>query len=187
MILKSLPVTRKSKDIRIIKDVYYSSFPKSEQAPFWFLLMRAKKGNVVFRAYYDDDALVGLAYLVLQGNLTFVVYIAVCQDKRSMGYGSQILKQIKESYPGNRIILTIEMANEKAKNNEQREMRKKFYEKNGYAASGIIVEQRGDVFELLVHGGSCSAEDFEASFKKFIGTFIFAFAKPKLRDCRNLA
>ena len=183
MTLKSLPVTKKAKDIRMIKDVYFSSFPKPEQAPFWFLMMRARKDGIDFRAYYDGDALVGLAYYVLHGDLTFVVYLAVCKKNRSMGYGSQILKQIKESHPDNRIILTIEMANEKAQNNEQRVMRKKFYGKNGYAASGFIVEQRGDVFELLVHGGNCSAGDFEASFKKFIGSLIYYFVKPKLRNC----
>ena len=173
-------ITRKLSDFRMIMREYAASFPKSEQAPAWFLLMRAKKDNIMFLAYYDNDAPVGLAYYVLHSGITYVVYLAVCGQNRSMGYGSRILSHIKESHPDNRMVLCIEMLNEKANNNEQRKKRKQFYEKNGFASAGLIVKQRGDFFEILAQGGGCTMEEFDIVSKIFIGSAVYRLFKPML-------
>ena len=173
-------ITRKSDDFRAFKELYTSSFPRSEQAPIWFLLSRARKDNIMLCVYYDKSELVGLANYVLHNDLTYVVYLAVCENKRSEGYGSRILSQLKKNYPGNRIVLTIEMLDERARNNEQRIRRKRFYEKNGFAAAGILVKHMGGLFELLALGGSCSILEFDVLSKIFIGSVIYPLTKPKI-------
>ena len=128
--LQAQPITKKSKDLSVIKDLYWSAFLESEQAPMWFLLRRAKRNSVDFFTYYDNDDFVGFSHTITHGSLTFILYIAVCEKSRSKEYGTQILRCIQERYPNNRIILNAEAENESAADNEQRKKRKGFYIKN---------------------------------------------------------
>ena len=178
--LECKTITRKSDDFRAFKALYKSSFPRSERAPIWFLLSRARKDNIRLCVYCDKGEPVGLANYVLHNDLTYVVYLAVCENRRSEGYGSRILGKLKADYPGNRIVLTIEMVDERAGNNEQRMRRKRFYEKNGFAAAGINVKHMGGLYELLAQGGSCSVKEFDVLSKIFIGSVIYPLTKPKI-------
>ena len=173
-------ITRKSSDFNTFKELYASSFPSSERAPVWFLMRRARKDNIILRLYYDKGEPVGIAYYILHNDLTYVVYLAVCGNRRSEGHGSRILGQLKEDYPGNRIVLTIEMVDERAKNNEQRIRRKRFYEKNGLTGAGILVKQMGGLYELLAQDGVCTTPEFDVLSKIFIGSAIYPLVKPKM-------
>ena len=172
--LKIKPVTRNSEDFQMIKTLYTSSFPKIEQTPMWFLLQRAKKDYVEFNAYYDGEVFVGFVYLMLHENLTYIMYIAIDTKHRSKGYGSQIMNHIREVYPNNRIILSIEAEDENAENNAQRIKRKQFYIKNGYSYSGISSEMRGVICETLISNGDCTTKEFLAINKKFerVSSFV---------------
>ena len=173
-------ITKKLKDFRLVLDLYYSAFPSSEQAPIFFLLQRAKKDNIKFSAYYDEDIFVGFSYTITFGDLTYLLYLAVRQDIRSKGYGAQILKHIREFYPENRIILNIEIEDATAENNAERIRRKSFYIRNGYSLAGFSLEMSGNMFEFLISGGVCIADEFRELFKKYMGSLLFAFYKPKI-------
>ena len=174
-------ITTRHADIAAIKNLYFSSFSEAEQAPFWFIVRRAKVKDINFRAYYDGEVFAGFAYFVAASDLTYLGFIAINPDSRSKGYGSQIMAHIENCHPKNRIILCIEKVDEDAENNRQRIRRRDFYLKNGYSSSGLIVEEKGEDFELLVKGGSCSKEDFYMAIKKFAGPLIFPFVKPELK------
>jgi len=166
------------KDILAVKDLYKSSFPKEEQAPMFFLLQRAKKGYIEFNAYYDNETLVGITYLISYRHIRYVLYIATAATERSKGYGSQILDHIKAAYPDDRIILNIEIEDESANNNEQRKKRKLFYIKNGFSSSGIFSKLFGVTWELMVYNGTCSAKEFLMLHKKSIGSVIYFLTRP---------
>jgi len=178
--LKIHPITKDSKDFQMIETLYTSTFPEAEQAPMWFLLRRAKKDHVEFNAYYDGDVLAGFTYLISHETLTLVMYIAIDANHRSKGYGSQIMNYIREAYPNNRIILNIEMEDENSENNAQRKKRKQFYIRNGYGSSGIFLEMKGVTYEALISNGDCTVREFLALNKKFMGSLLFPFIKPKL-------
>ena len=178
--LQTQTITKDAKALLDFKQVYFSSFPKSEQTPIWFLLQRAKRANISFCAYYDGDIFAGFSYIIVQDDLTYIQYLAVNANIRSKGYGSQILNHIKERYPNNRMILAIETEDETAANNEERIKRKKFYVKNGYASAGFSMKTNGNVFEALVYNGTCSFEEFQALFKKYMGFPLYLFYNPKV-------
>ena len=175
--MQTKPITKASEDFKTIRSLYKSSFPESERSPMWFLLRRAKRDFVDFLAYYDEDKLVGFTYLIHNKKLTYVLYLAVCENSRSKGYGSQILSHIRETFPNNRIMLFIESEDEKTPNNNQRKKRKEFYIKNGYVAANFMMEARGNIFEVLTQGGKSTADELMELTKKFVGSFIFIFVK----------
>jgi len=178
--LRTQAITKNSKDFPIVEALYASAFPTAEQAPMPYLLKRAEKDYVEFHAYYDGDVFVGFTYVMTYDDLTFVMYLAIDASHRAKGYGSQILTQIKETYPSNRIILNIEAEDESAENNAERKKRKQFYLRNGYCASGTFMKIMGVTYELLVCNGDCTGKEFLALNKRFMGTLLFLFFKPKL-------
>jgi len=108
------------------------------------------------------------------------MYLAIDASQRAKGYGSQILSQIREAYPNNRIILNIEAEDETADNNAERKKRKQFYMRNGYSSAGVFLKIMGVTYELLVCSGDCTAKEFLRLNKKFMGSLLFLFFKPKL-------
>ena len=173
-------ITKNSKDFPMVEALYTSAFPQAEQAPMPYLLQRTKKDYVEFHAYYDDETFLGFTYSMTQENLTFIMYLAIDASQRAKGYGSQILSQIREAYPNNRIILNIEAEDETADNNAERKKRKQFYMRNGYSSAGVFLKIMGVTYELLVCSGDCTAKEFLRLNKKFMGSLLFLFFKPKL-------
>ena len=174
-------VTKDFKDFRNLQELYKSSFPKVEQTPMWFLLLRARKDFIDFFAYYNNGDFVGFTYLIHNNDLIFVLYIAVCRNNRSRGYGSQIINHIKETFSNSRVVLFIEAEDERAKNNEQRKKRKSFYLKNDYISSGFIFSMNNTYFEALVQSGDCTVDEIMMVYRKFCTSLIFTFIKPKLQ------
>jgi len=178
--LRTEPISKKFKDFQAVKDLYTSVFPLSGQAPMWFLLHRARKEHIKFNAYYDKDSFLGFSYMVIYNQICYIAYLAVDTQCHSKGHGTQILNHIKSDYPNNRIVLGIEVEDENAENNEQRKKRRQFYARNGFSSSGSLLESRGDTFDLLVYNGQCTNKEFFVLYKKFLGSIVSAFVKPKV-------
>jgi len=184
--LQKQNVTKKFEDIKDVKALLKASFPPSEQAPMGFLISQAKRDYIEFNAYYDGDLLSGFAYLIIDEDIVFVLYLAVEGSHRSKGYGSQILKHIRDEHPDKRIVLGVEAEDESAQNNDQRKRRKEFYLRNGYSSTGLIFVMRGVDFEILSCNGGCTAADVLHMNKKFLGAIVFTFFKPKLKKDASL-
>jgi len=185
--LRTETVTTGLKEYRKVVKLYKSAFPKEEQAPMFFLLQRAKKDYIHFNAYYDNEALIGIAYLIVYDRISYVLYIATDAAVRSKGYGSQIIKHIKTQYPDNRIILNIEEEDEHANNIEQRKIRKQFYIKNGFTSPEIFMKLFGVTWELMVYNGTCTARDFLKLHKKALGPFIYYCTRPFISNQHQTA
>jgi GNAT superfamily N-acetyltransferase len=172
-------ITRESKDLDAVQDLYFAAFPESEQAPMEFLLQKSEDDCVRFNAYYDEGVFVGLSYTITREDLTYLLYMAVNGSIRSKGYGTQILSCIKEFRPDNRIILNIDPTDESAANNEERIRRRNFYIRNGYSLSNIVIEMNGNTFDVL-SSGACTADEFRALFKKYLGADLFDYYGTKI-------
>lgn len=173
-------ITRKSHEIEKIKELFYNSFPKQEQLPFWFLLYRAKSNSVNFLALFDKEVFVGFTYLVTNNDLTFVLYLAINNQIRSKGYGRMALEAIQLQYPANRIILNIEAIEKDTDNYEQRVKRKSFYTKNGYKNLPMLMIEGKDKYEVLISYGSSTIKEYKQLYKSLTGLILYWFFAPNI-------
>ena len=130
--LKAVAVSKKLKEYKEIKSLMCRAFPKNEQIPMWLLHILAIRKSVEFSAYYDEDLFCGISYAVSNGELVFILYLAVNDKIRSKGYGSAILQCIKQRFSNKAIALNIEPLDPKSDNYAQRIKRFEFYLKNGF-------------------------------------------------------
>ena len=155
-----------------IESLYKDAFPKNERAPLWFLRHKAKQSNVAFNSLYDNESWIGLLYTTEYRDILLVIYLAIDASCRSGGYGTKVLTALRENHPNKRIVLNIEQIDKQADNNAQRVKRKRFYEKNGYTSTGIIVEELGQPFEMLISGGSITSEETRQVYRSFLGKIL---------------
>ncbi|MEO1353309.1 MAG: GNAT family N-acetyltransferase [Cyanobacteria bacterium J06635_15] len=182
MSINFVPTVADTENSTKIQSLYKNAFPKSERAPFWFLLHKAKQSNVSFNSLYDDESWIGLIYTFEYGDIILVLYFAIDASCRSGGYGTKVLTALREDHPEKRIVLTIEPIEEQTDNYEQRVKRKRFYGKNGYTSAGIIVEGLGQPFEMLISGGSITPEETRQVYRSFLGKILSLLPVLRVRE-----
>ncbi|EPI00543.1 acetyltransferase, GNAT family [Enterococcus faecalis 13-SD-W-01] len=151
---------------RVIK-TYQTAFPKNEKLPVWFLMAMARKKEVDFYAFFDQEEFCGFAYLIHQNKTTFVYYLAIEESKQSKGYGKKILDWICKEFPENTVMLNIEQVAERFENYPQRVRRQEFYFRNGFKAADYIFNEDGDTYDILYKGNYFSKEDYLKVMKMF--------------------
>ena len=157
-----------------VKEIYLSSFPKSERMPLCVLFHQSKKESDTFYAALENDEIIGFAYTIKYKKIVYIYYFAVAKDYRGKGYGKEILRLIKEENPDCVITLSIEdTADTTAENHEERLKRLKFYETNGYKPLNIKVrEGSGVLFELLGTETTVTKEDFLEIRHAYLGPIL---------------
>lgn len=155
-------ITKKAyrcKNKKEIKKLYFDAFPKNERMPFFLMILMSFLWNTNFYAFYDKDRLVGIIYLATLGRQTFIMFFAVDEKLRSLGYGSQILSIVSDKYKKNKIIVSIEpcINNELLEINQKR---KKFYQKNQFVETNYMIRLSGINQEILIRNGQFSKTKF---------------------------
>lgn len=159
-------VNSKNKDYQKLKNLYHKSFPKIEKLPFSVLRVMALKPNIDFLAVYDDQLFIGLLYLVNYKETTLLYYFAVDQNIRSKGYGSEILRWIKNNKRSS-ISLIMETVYEECDNLEQRIHRKNFYIRNGFVDTGYYMKDYSGTFDILSTDKDINPKEFIRLLKQF--------------------
>lgn len=136
-----------------------NAFPPSEQYPFPLLVLLARRKGIEFLAWFDGDVFCGFTYLITQGDITYLLYLAVDSSQRSHGYGSAILDAVKARYPGNTVALDIESPHEPCSNQGQRVRRQAFYERNGFHGLGFSLIEHGHAYDILACGRSITRSE----------------------------
>ena len=154
------------------KTLYYKSFPFIERAPYFMLLNAAKKGRADMLAAMDGDEFAGLLYMLTDGDIAYIFYLAVDEEKRGKGYGKAIISAMKERYLGKRIFLARERIEKNAENIEQRKNRRQFYLKNGFEDYDCFIREGFVVYAFMGIGGKVSAEEYDRLITRWIGKFI---------------
>ena len=172
MSIDFLPAAIDKENSAKIESLYKDAFPNSERVPFWLLRYKAKQNNVAFNSLYENESWIGLLYTIEYRDILLVIYLAIDASCRSGGYGTKVLTALRENHPNKRIVLNIEQIDKQADNNAQRVKRKRFYEKNGYTSTGIIVEELGQPFEMLISGGSITSEETRQVYRSFLGKIL---------------
>ena len=161
-----LDITKVKLGSRNIKRIYFDAFPKNERMPFFMMILMSKLWNTQFLSFYDGDIPCGFIYFAVNRKMIFIMFLAVDESLRTKGYGSDILKEIKNRYPDKKIMVFIEPCDDSAPDIEVRKRRKAFYRKNGYSETGYMIKLSGVVQEIMITNG-----DFDK--KEFLLFFIF--------------
>lgn len=85
---------------RLVKNLYYTSFPAEEQLPFGRIaLLSVLKPSVDLLAYYDGTVFCGFSFTVRTGKYLYINFFAVEPSLRSHGYGAQMMQLLRKCYP----------------------------------------------------------------------------------------
>ncbi len=136
-----------------IESLYNSAFPINERPPFdYFYKVFARTNDSHIIGYYQDNQFVGFIHYVIYKDIIYIAYLAVKMDMRNMGYGSQILHDIRQIYPDYTILLCFEEVEPTYLDYPNRVNRQSFYKRNGYIDNGLKT-QEGDVIYQSAYNG----------------------------------
>ena len=167
-------ITSKSLNLETIKELYFQAFPENERRPFEDMITDTSS-HIEVLAFYDGSVFCGFACLLNTQKISHIIYLAIDENLRSNGYGSQVLTLLHEYKHGSRVIVDIERQNKISENNEQRLKRKQFYLRNGYSESNVKYHWEGEDYEILVYGGNLSKQEFRAFWDQLPRSIRYAY------------
>ena len=159
-------LTKKHKDVEVVREVYDYSFPDDERMPYDRLLNMVDDTHVMY-SWYDEDKLIGMTFTFVYDSLAYLSYICIRREEQDHGYGSKILKALEEVYP--RIVVDIEKI--KTEEDEEQIRRKQFYLRNSFHETGVFYFIYNVDYELLSTGESVTGEEWNALIHGFWGKF----------------
>ena len=145
-------------EVEKLAQINTDAFPEEERMSVERLMELSAAEDFTLLAACDGDAMVGFTLLGVSDTCVYVFLLAVDKEQRSKGYGSQILRELKNRFAGQQIVLDLEGIDEQAENNAQRISRKRFYLRNGFCETGYFMDYFGIRFEVL-----CGEENLNVS------------------------
>ncbi len=141
-----------------VLDLYMSSFDDREKVPIRNIERTFGHGGELM-TFHDKGRFVALAFHFSHDDMIFLVYLAVCPELRSGGYGSRIIGMMRDIFPDRRIFLPVEPLDDDAPDSELRRRRQAFYIRNGCRDSGFTVISDDYPFEIFFLNGSVSEDE----------------------------
>lgn len=169
-------------EMKKIKELYLSAFPKDERAPFRLMKLRAKQGKGRMLAAEDGDTFVGFAYIIGNDTCAYLFYLAITPGMRGRGCGSAILGRLREMYKDKRLFLARESLDPSADNYEQRVRRHEFYLRGGFEDLACKIREYTVTYDVMSIGGSITPEDYKDIITPWCGKFMQKHAPMKLTD-----
>ena len=130
---------------------------------------------------FDDTIsdFIGFAYLIPYKDIICIMFMAVPEHHQGKGYGSEFLKKVRELYPHHRLCLYMEELNPAAEKYDERIIRSRFYERNGYVPMHYTVHESNVVYDMLASGGDVKEPEYNELMKRFLGPYLYAiYHKP---------
>ena len=149
---------------RRAKALYMSAFPKEERLPWWILRLNACRKGIDLTAFMDGDVFCGFTASVTVEDLHFLLFFAIDDEKRGMGYGSAVLQMLQKQYQT--VVLNVELLDPAAENYTQRKRRFAFYQKNGLVDTYYHVWEVGGKFRVLSTEPELDVPQYKKIFKK---------------------
>lgn len=158
--------------------LYQSAFPRSEKKPFSMIRSMHKKGKSDVWYCENGGKFAGLVITINGPDKVLLDYLAVHGKCRGQGFGSEILRQMREQYRGKGVFLEIETVKESAENYEERKRRKQFYLSNGMTELGVFVELFGVEMELLGFDCILTFDEYYAFYRDNYNAWAAEHVKP---------
>lgn len=174
-----------SDDTKKIKRLYLSAFPKEERAPFFMMKWKAKQKKGKMLAAKDNGEFVGFVYFIENSECAYLFYLAIVPEKRSMGYGTEILSQISTDYKGKRVFLARETLDPNAENYSQRLRRHEFYLRCGFSDIPCKIIEATETYDVMSIGGAVTPNDYKELISSWCGEFMRKRVPMKLVECEN--
>ena len=145
--------------------LYQKAFPASEKKPFGMILKMHRKGATDVWRFTREGKFAGIIITINGKDHILLDYLAVDENQRGTGIGSEILGLMRKHYTGKGVFLEIESVYEDCDNKDQRIRRKHFYEKSGMTSMGVFVWLFGVKMELMGFGCRLSYEEYHAFYR----------------------
>ena len=131
-----------------------------------------------FFAFYDNENFIGFTYMATLNNIVFIFFLAVNDNIRCKGYGSEILKTIKEKYINHKIIISINRADYNKKLKLQN-----FLSKNDFSYTGYLMKSGDKEQDIMIANGDFNKRELQ----RFFHVYSNASMVPKIwEDDSNL-
>lgn len=145
--------------------LYRRAFPAAEKKPFFMILNMYRKGASDVWRFTADGTFAGLIITINGEQHVLLDYLAVEEDRRGTGIGTEILGLMRQQYAGKDVFLEIESVYEECENKQQRLRRKHFYEKAGMKSMEVFVWLFGVKMELMGFDCALSYEEYHAFYR----------------------
>ncbi len=157
--VKSLTPT--DPDIDRVKKLMCTLFPKDERSTIEELLQINDSMESEFHTYYCSSEFLGFSFIICKSRIVFLYYLAIAEPFQSMGYGTHILKSIKQTHKDALVVLNIEPLDESAQNYSQRIHRWHFYKKNGFHLTPYYLCHEGVEYQIVSSSGLLHTENYK--------------------------
>lgn len=147
-----------------MKKLYQTAFPREERLPWWLLRLNARRKGIGLTAFLDGEDFCGFTASATVEGMHFLLFLAVEDSHRGKGYGSRILKLLKEAH--DTVALNVELLEESAPNLAQRKRRLEFYKRNGFFDTGYHVWEVGGEFGVLSTDPVLDTASYKQIFRK---------------------
>jgi len=151
-----------------VRALYHQAFPANELIEFNLLLPGGGRDGAELAAWTYNGEFCGFISLLTLGDITHILYFAMKEDLRGQGLGGLALEQINALLPDKRIIADLERPKEGAPADDLRCRRERFYQRHGYADSGVGYAWRGDDYRIFIYNGSITGEEFGHFWKHYM-------------------
>lgn len=149
--------------------VYKEAFPFLERVPIHFLNRKIKIGKFRIYKYFDGEQFVGISIFVLCNAICYLYFLAVDKNQRNLGYGTQILNDLKKEFYDKKIILCAEYAGKGDCPIKSRRIN--FYIRNGFVETGIKFKEATILYSLLCFNGDVSFDEYKTCANYVLGKF----------------
>lgn len=154
-------VNKKDKDFKEIKKIYKQSFLKEERIIMPYLFYLCKKENASFWAYYIDNNLCGMSYILTDNDFAFIFYLAIKEEYQNQGIGSKIIDSIKKVFNNKTITINCLISKK-----ELFLKRKKFYKKNGFIDTNYILSDKNNKYNVYANNRVLAFGKYKDFLKK---------------------
>ena len=162
-----------------VRELYVQAFPGNERMPFRMLANTGDPDSELTVFLKDDDIFAGFARMFHhpEASTSFLSYLAIEEDLRGQGYGTEILKQLCQEHRDRKIVLDIEEVIPQAENYEERKQRRQFYLERGFTDLNLRYMFYNVKYELLGTNGQMTLPEFHDLIRHFWGRTAAALVR----------
>ena len=147
-------------------------FPAEEHYPMEWLKAWAQRDMTDYFAFFDGEAFLGFYYGFHTDTMVYGLYLAIDPALQSKGYGTAIIRLLRERFGSRNIAFCVEPLDEDAPNMEQRKMRLKLYERLGFRLTGYSSRAPERYWVLSDKGEAFRNEEFEKLLLELFGGWV---------------
>lgn len=146
--------------------LYRQAFPSSERKPFWLIIQMTKKKKTDTWRILRDGRFAGFATTINGKDLVMLDYLAIDQQSRGGGTGTQALRLLQDAYTGQGFFVEIESPFEDVPDRQDRLRRRAFYRRCGLEPMGVMAVVFGVKMELLGRDCTLDFDGYQAFYRE---------------------